>query len=516
MMNDTFALHRTIGGLALSLIACSGPSKGISTTTAAPPSTTAAPASSSASAEASTARAPAPPTPTPVPAKVGNELTFISRALPKGHVFGAGLDAFRAQGELPSTKTVIISLGADELVLTGSLTLDDKPFTVAVASPIPHIPFIGWIERADGMLPLDDERCIYKQEPAPEASHVNGEKNPPEVLKACRAILARHEKFQSDFNERFIRRYVLTRDGVATMARDGSKSVVADVKLHAGERYFEAHIPRAAFPHFAQAPVSALVAGAVDAAAPDELVPPLMLRPAYSEAMGTPASWPGWTKLTIASPVSFDRRGILTALFNVFDGSRHQSFGLTVLSYAPTDPSVIRILEAPYVRGGAQLMDRPAVVEATKKLYAPVESLGDATVGLVRGHLPFLVSHKGDELVSIMEARQVRATRRRGDALHIFSFWPQHMPIGSGLFHLEHWTVHALTPSGELTLISEPGEVHSYATFTKTPKAFHNADYTEVGVRGTFRKKPKRVAWKWNPDTKMYERVITPKSAAVF
>jgi hypothetical protein len=351
---------------------------------------------------------------------------------------------------------------------------------------------------------LTDETCVYEQVDAPEASFVNGKKQPPEVIKACRAILQRHNDFKSKQNERFVRRFRLTSKGVEALDASGNASPIEGAAHFAKpDGGVEVQLPITAMPRLGQSPLSEWLAVVTTGDLPDGLMPP------------TKGHAKGWTELKIVKPVSFGPYGTLQN--SIYADFKHANYGMNQLSFHPSKTDSMEIIHAPYRATSAPgALPRPSVVTEERVLYTPVEELGNIKVGLANAHAKFLATYRDGVLLKAEKFADVRGTQRRGDHLHVFAFIPGDIPMGISTYVPPHWKVLAVDELGGLTHVADEGVdmIGVFGSWDKEPKPFNDKDFKRFGVIGMRNKRSKVVTWKWDADQGQYISSVLPKDAA--
>lgn len=339
------------------------------------------------------------------------------------HVAGSHLAvAFR-----PTDVALALQLG--ETAKEGVwLTLGDKP---------PEITKIGDVARGDFTRGLV---CEYKQIDAGEGQVVDGPRNLPEVVAACKAMIARHAQLVAKHEERFLRRYRIDRDGVRVAGPGGALTPVEGAQVLAGAAdeggvSLEVSLPLAALPRLVQAPLASIGLTVDLASAPP---PP-------------PPTQDGLGHFDLPAPVAFEPWGEVRS--RVVALARANTFFPPGLSYQPGDPLHVETFRYPE-------KDRHSVIPVVESIYEKKATLGDVEVGVgaVYGQQALVILQKG-KLLSVVPRdpdlppadlgaeMKLMGVVARGGELHAFLYTGHAITMAYG-FQNPRWYVIAIGPDG--------------------------------------------------------------------
>lgn len=431
-----------------------------------------------------------------------------------GSISEWGLDAKR--------NIVAIGISKTKVVLAIAWAEPERPIvTLALANLVPMLPEIGWSQRGGTTHELTAEGCEFEQIPLIEAGWTNGRRQPPEVTRACKEVLARYEKASAGYRERFIRRLRIDTAGVSLLDGAGASAPLAGAVVRSQATSAEVELPLTALPDINQAPLVFILAGAVFGELPEGLrTPPSQGHPSSEEK---PALDAAWTRLELKTPVGFgDHPDILALVFEDPSGVMNGGV-MSQISYAPARPETFSIMTVPDVAvaqskvvpkvpgaiGGPTGPDRPALYQEESPLFTPVDTFGKVTIVLARGSLVTLV---GNKIVAEESFGQPEATHRRGEDLHFFKFRPGGYNPMVG-FYPAQWSAVAIKPDGKIVPIADegvdmPGMSDAWDT---APKTFNSPDWTSFGLRGQRGGKPKTVTWQWDATKSHYVSSVVPK-----
>lgn len=460
-----------------------------------------------ASTPAPTAPSPQPPASvspvaTPAPPPLPTDLQIVAVAVPATLAIDGELDEWAAHQT--SERMVYVALASDKLVLAASLPPGAQGVSLVLTSMIPLVPDIGWISRGGWTHAMSHETCAKEQIPGIEGSWNEGKTHPPEVVAACKKLVARHEAFASAYSERFVRRFALSTTGVKTIDGQAIEGALHEAK----NGHIEVQLPLSAMPHMAQAPVSEILVLAVEGDLPTDV--PLPLRE-YDEDPD-----PRYKRLTLAAPVSYEPFGAIRALvFDGFTGEGRADQGS--MAYHPNEPNVVQRVHTPEskttVAFGQYKPQRLAVVETSAKLYEPFEELGDIKLGLADGST--LVTQKGGKIIAHQGIGEVRGVVRRNDQLHLFTYRVGGFDPFMGTMSPPSWSVVAIEKDGTFAEdIADWGVdfVGDWDAWDADPKPFSDATFNRFGMRGLRKKRAKTVTWRWSDSAKRYVSEVQPKS----
>ncbi len=448
-----------------------------------------------------------------------DDLTITAVAVPATLVVDGNLEEWTHHKK--SNRMVYVAVAADRLVLAASLH-STKPLSLTLSSVIPQVARVGWETVGGDTRPLTEEGCKRGQR-FMEGWHGVGEQRPA-VVNACLELLARHSAFETEYNERFVRRFRLTPQGITTI--DGK---AIDGATHAAtDRSVEVELPVSAMPQLAQAPLIALYAVAADDDVPPDL--PLPIR----QWKGNPDT--RWSALTLATPVSFEPwSAVRTALFKDFEGlgladrSNYWTPEAT-LSYHPSKPRLVELVETPPANKPlvfdhqAYDVSRTVAVETSRTLYQPLDKIGNIEIGLVNASR--IVTLKAGNVIALgpeMRDGELRGIirghiRRRGE-VHVFASQSgRHRHSPDGLFHGPTWHVFGIKKDGMvIRLTDEFGGttvLFTHPFWDGEPKPFFDAKFQRFGFRGLRMKRHTTVTWSWDDRKKKYIRTVRPKAVA--
>lgn len=440
------------------------------------------------------------------------------RALPEklaldGDVEEWGLDA----------KTPGVAVGVDRERVVVALSWGQAApsvLSLALANPAPALPSIGWSQRGGTTHELSAESCEYEQVPLVEAGWSNGERHPPEVQKACLAVLARYERQGDEYRERFVRRLRVEGEAVALVDARGARAAFAGAKTKARGSSAEIELPLSALPELNQAPLSYLLGVAVLGELSEALrAVPRAEHPSYGE---TPPLAEGWARLELATPVGFGPQPALLAAAFAEPASVMNGGLMAQRSYAPHEPGTIRVVSVPDVAvadggpapnvpgaiGAPTAPDRPALSIDEEPLSVPLHSFGEVSVVLSLGSV---VTLRGDRVVSETGFSTPDDIYRRGADLHLFLYDPGGYDWAYG-FSPPAWRVLAIKPDGSTEEVADEGVDFPgmHDAWDDAPKTFHDPTWLRFGMSGKRKGGPKLVAWKWEPAKARYVVSVTP------
>lgn len=333
----------------------------------------------------------------------------------------------------------------------------------------PDLPIIGDVMLRGGpILPFNCEHEILVLEGDRAGEIEQGPALAPEVAKACREVTARHQAYKTAFRARFERVLRLSHEGVFELLADGSTQKVAGAELHAvrteDATTLEVSLPISAYPRLAEAPWEWVRLAAAPLSAPSKA--PLAER---------------WVPLKLAEPVAFEPEAELRA--RAIGMAYGLSFYPPAVSYSPATPSLMESLHR----------DGPSIVTPIEKpLYKRLGARGTQEIGVVEvfaqslvfkdeGSL-FLVPQHEDSYVEWTPLPEIHGVFERGELL-IAVLSQDQLPYANGYAGPEpaSWTALYPLPGGVGGVEFEDTYV---PIFERSPERFHNADYTELGLRG--------------------------------
>lgn len=402
---------------------------------------------------------------------------------------------------------VRVALGSEQLVVTAELPPGARGVSVAITSRFLDYPSLGWIARSGHTIPLTEHSCAVEQVPAGEGMWNDGKAHPPEVVKACLALLKRHEAEAAAFREKFVSRLRLTTAGVTS---EGG-APIAGAQHAAQGRTIEVSLPLSAAPAFVVAPVMELMVHASWGETPKDLAPPL-LTPDQTQKPD-----PRWTALTLLELAAFGPHAALRELF--FEPPVFASVGWTEqMYYHPGEPDVVHWMDTPpretAIAFGDYPPSRTAVVKEERALYRKMETFGDIELGLACG-TRLIVKKEGRVVDHEYRVAQLRGVVHREGQVHLFAYQPPAYHAWTGSMAPPRWDVFGISPDGVVhtdlaaTLYDGP---YNGAAWDTDPEPFSDRDFHMFGMKGQRRGKPKTVRWIWHPEPKRYEVAIEPPS----
>lgn len=409
-------------------------------------------------------------------------------------------------GPRPTSRRVIyVAPAPDRLVLAATFVEPSRPVTLALTSPIPCVPAIGWISRGGYTHPIDDKACQHEQVPGPEGSWDEGRANPPEVVQACTALLARRQAFVAVHDQRFVRHIVLSRTGVTV---DG-QPVAGALHRSRDDGGVEVQLPLSAMPELAEAPLRTLLVRAAIGPLSDDVPLPIREYEKKPDAR--------WQTLVLATPIEYapnaDARRIA---FDGFRGLGEAQEGS--ISYRPADPEHVEVLSTPETLGstawGANTPERQAVVETSAKLFDPIDKLGDIDIGLSVGRM--LMTRQRGELVASASLATVDGVVARGGEMHFFSYSPGGFDTWMGTYAPPTWSVLSVHTDGKIDAqVADEGvdNVGDWQAWDQPPTRFSDEKFTKFGMRGMRKGRTKVVTWIWSDKAARYLVTVVPKDA---
>jgi hypothetical protein len=455
-------------------------------------------------------RSAAPKTHAAVEPSADGPFGVVGVDVPAHLVVDGRLDEWPAR--VDSGRRVFVAVTADALVLAADLPPAGHGVWLALAAPVPRVPDVGWIERGGSTHELNDERCQFEQVSGPEGSWDVGKKQPPEFVDACRALIQRHQDFVATFQARFVRRFALGANGVKALDAAGTEQSINGMVVSAtSSGSVEARLPLTAMPLLAQAPLVSLFAVAAAERPAQEVVPP-------SEGNEL-----GWTAVKLPTPVGFGEHAeLLAAMFADFGSGMPWLTGQ--IAFHPAEPETIEVVHDAGPDGtagprGPQAPERPVVVMEKRALYTPLDELGDVKIGIARAHTELVVTHRGGKLVASAPMGDVRAVKRRGDELHLFSYSRNGFAMTVGTYVPPRWDVVAVKKDGSIDEEKADEGVDTmgiWDAWDADPEPFSDPDFQRFGIRGKRHKRPKTVTWQWNEkDGKYTSGVVPPDQAPI-
>lgn len=381
---------------------------------------------------------------------------------------------------------------------------------LGIGSMSPAVPPIGIWARGGFVESLD---CEFEQVYINEGMFEKGAAKPPEVVAACRELLARHVTFVAEHRARFSRLLKIDAEGVRELKSDGNLATIAGAravfKPRAKGASVEIALPLAAMPRLVEAPLQTLhlVARAVTTPKP-ELAPEQ------------------WVWVRFPDPVAFEPLGEIRAraVQILVDNTYHP----TGLSYHPADPLHVQTLR--------YMGDPSSVDPGEEKLYEKLATLGDIEVGQVTAF--------GAWLAILKKGKLVGADRDASDDVPFDAFPPSERKgilTRDGSLHVISYSAPAdsegmgpRTASWSALVIAPDGTAHDAVESVDLPyrwddvTAFTSPDLATFGLRGTtnypgqamdFVEKAEglEVSYRWDPAQKKYlatrTRSAAPKKA---
>jgi hypothetical protein len=412
---------------------------------------------------------------------------------------------------------LFVAVEATRLVVAAAwTTAPPGGVVIALGEPVSPYPEIGWQQRGGSTHELTDAACERQQVPMIEAGWMDGEPHPPEVVAACRAILARHRERASGYTNRFLRRFRITADAVRTEGAGADPSWTVGARFASGPLGVEVELPLAALPELRHAPLTRLLV----AAAAGDLVPspePPVIR--YND--GKPPVFPGWYAVSLAEPVGFGPRASLLA--KVFPAESEGAFGYlanSLSSYHPADAERVRTVSVDEVAGEPigpapsrlgvigppTKMDRPSTTERLEPLFQPYRVFGNVEIGLANGQQ--LVTYVAGQLMGFQPFGKPLASREVSGDLHLFDYDPPDFNPYVGGWMQPTWRAVGIKPDGTIVpdlAAPSPDDGGWNAGWDVDPKSFADRDYVRFGVRGTRKGKPRSIVWRWDAKTGRYE-----------
>ncbi|MEP7121165.1 MAG: hypothetical protein ABJE95_09655 [Byssovorax sp.] len=434
---------------------------------------------------------PKPPPPAPVPAPVPDP--DHDRPLPSG------------PNPASASSHLALALTSDGVTLAAELGEPAKDgIWLGIGVVPPTVPSVGLFTRAGQIRPFD---CEFETIRLIEGEFERGKRNPPEVVAACRALIARHDELVARHRARFTRLFKLDRDGVRRVAVDGTLSPIEGAKAvfkpgpHGGT--VEVALPISALPRMVEAPVVTLrlVARAVTGQKPDLVAAQ-------------------WVEVELPDPVTFEPFGDLR---NHSARRLDSTVRETGFSYQPGDA-----LHVETMRYDTELKADAVITLDETLQHQPVARIGDLEIGYVSVYRPWLaIFDKGKFLrearvppdendggprpVDTFSSPEPRGFVKRDGEIHLFSYGKMSF-AWSGEIRWPSWSVIAIAPDGSVRDPVEATEVPMMVGGETT--GFISPDHSSFGVRGPADNAARRpgepdmvsleVTWKWNPAKKKY------------
>lgn len=406
---------------------------------------------------------------------------------------------------------VRVALTSERLLLAAQLGGDGRRGVwLGIGARPPKIMGVGYFSRGGS---TDEFDCEYARKHVGDGVFVRAERNPPETIAACEALIERHKKFVDTQQRRFYRVFKLDAAGIQEL-RDGALRPVegATVQSAANETgaRLEVALPLTALPRMTEAPVPSLwLMGKLHDGQDAPTLPPLQ----------------EWAATPLPAPVSFEPRGDLRA--QAFEIAAKRTLNKPVLSYQPADPNRIESINYP------GYFEHETVELKEQELYQRLGSLGEIEVGYVQafvrsvaiyraGRLKEVVATKdGEALYDVVVRDEPKGVVERDGELHIVSYSPGgHMEWFGP--ESPRWWVLAVGPDGSVRrdLVDPTPSVWQW----EHQEVFASADFSSFGNRGATRftgpdpfeiraLQGLELTWSWDAAKKQY--VGKQKSIAI-
>ncbi len=364
-----------------------------------------------------------------------------------------------------------VAIRPTDVVLAAQLGETAKDgFWLTLGDKAPDIAKIG--DEARGSFTADLE-CEYKKVFVGDGQMVNGPRNLPEVIAACKALIERHAQLVAKHEERFLRRYKVDREGVRVLGPAGALTPVESAQVVSklgdkGASSLEVSLPLAALPRLTQAPLVS-IGLAVELAGPTPPAAPTQ------EGLG---------HFNLPEPVAFEPWGELRSRVLAGIG---RTFFPAGMSYQPGDPLHIETFRYPE-------KDRRSVLPVVDTLYEKKATLGDIEVGLssVYGAQILSIFQRG-KLLSVIprdpdlppvdlgaKTRFMGVIPRDGE-LHAFLFSGHALTMAYG-FQNPTWYAVAIAPDGTYRFVGD-GSADDIWQWTDAWE-ITSPDMDTFGVRG--------------------------------
>lgn len=433
-----------------------------------------------------------------ITASPGTPAELLLRAVPDALRIDGVLDEWIGE-DAAGAPWVAMAVGGDQLVIAAMLPADERAVLHVADEEIGMPLSLGWRHPADGtFLALDEASCerAVVEDYGNGPQWLLGEARPEAQAEACLALLDRHRQRLRTLEGAFRRSFLLSAESVTPLRAGAS---IAPSALRRGPRGVEATFPLDAMPRLRQAPLKHLNVALTTSGEQDEDAADIL------------------SLVDLPRPVSFGPRPAVLALY--FDEDLWPRAGSRRLSYHPGAP------------------DRVVVLRGTEGARPDVPSeLGLSVTALEEGHLPLLsrpprpmgsglslsaVSDGLDDyLVILKEGRLashhpetglvVEGELERGGRMHVFAFDP-----GAPSWHAQggydraaRWLVFAVTPDGQLEIVSDDTPRAAWEAFANEP--FFETDFSRFGLEGTVDGKSRRVEWSWNAPSGRYQSRLGP------
>jgi hypothetical protein len=266
----------------------------------------------------------------------------------------------------------------------------------------------------------------------------------------------------------------------------------------------EITIPKEAMPTMSEAPVATLYVAAIVGAAPAVI------------ALPNAEKSDGWTKLALASQVSFEPWGELRAAIFAAHQNAYLHWNLGELSYHPAKPEILTDV-APsdqFAMTGKEGPGRSALATTDYKLFEEVAKVEGVRLGAAKLSQSFLVIIRDNAPVEVVDFPSVRGTKRKGENLEVFGYDEGGFVVSVGTYVPPRWRVLSVPKSGEVKEISDEGEeyIGMWDSWDDPPEATADPNWTKLVLKGKRKKKPKTITWQWDEKAGQYTGVITPAS----
>lgn len=395
-----------------------------------------------------------------------------------------------------------VSITSDTLLIAAELSGDAREgIWLGLGSPAPELAPIGMFGRGGYVMPPSCEFEVYVE----AGEVVQGNPNPPEVVAACKELIARHEKLLVTHEARFSRLFRIDREGVRRVHADGTLSRIEAAKhaLKAGPKgaSVEISLPLAAMPRLAAAPLEWLR---------------LVARPAAAAAKPPELPLEQWVWVKLPAPVSFEPLGELRA--RTFALLRGKTFFPSGVSYHPSDPL--------HVESVSHAGDAMSLKAQEETLYTKARSFGDVEIGDVSARGRFLaIFHKGklSELIPLEPElnldragpTELRGMIERDGELHVFWFTPKFYSYDVA-FVEPVWSVLAVAPDGSVRGDVLDSDIEG-VRWEEDASAFQSKELDTFGIRGTthfpegwggdYQEKltGKEITWRWDSKARKYK-----------
>lgn len=411
-------------------------------------------------------------------------------------------------GSQAASSRLALSFGSDKMLVAGDFPSSTDGVWIELVFPHFEFPIPALHDRGSGsMVPLDCDVVISSSEVFPKGGLTGFYRYKIGVIAAaqpaCRRLMRKNEALGRTYEARFRKLFRVDDGGVRSMDAANALVPVTSASsrwVRRGDRvHFEVALPNLVLPRAAETPMRSVELSVLDA--PESAPPASGAQQRVSLDIGEVRFEPG------------------TAVREIFrDDLSNVIFRTIAYSYQPGEGLTFEELTLCEEEG------LPSVCERRGVLSKP----GGPSLGRVQIH----PGDRGNVLfvdgkpVSILQGQVVP----RGGALHVFEEQVSFDDDGGAKYHAA-WGVSMVDGAGVLrtadlpTLVCAPNFPEANCCHAAVrpkaggcvPNLFHNADYSEIGIRGRGwldNVEVTELRWRWDASKSEYVMKVLPASAA--